>query len=91
MAPPPAAELARQTFGSNVKARRGQRTQHDVATTAHITQSTLSKIERGSYGEISLSLVLRLAVALDCSATDLIGFLDQTVVIAGYEHAGSAA
>jgi DNA-binding Xre family transcriptional regulator len=90
MAPPPAAaELARQTFGANVKARRGPRPQAEVAPRARITQSTLSKIERGTYGEISLSLVLRLAVALECSATDLIGFLDQTVVIAGYERSAA--
>lgn len=75
-------DVARRTFGANVRAARGDRTQLDAATAAGLTQSRLSKVERGAAGEITLSLVLRLAVALDCSASDLIGHLDQSVQLA---------
>lgn len=89
---PTADKRALESIGKRVRRQRGTRTQVAVATAARIDQSKLSRIETGDYPAITPALVLRLAVALDCDPSDLIGGLDEIAVIARFEaeRAGAA-
>jgi DNA-binding Xre family transcriptional regulator len=86
MSTTPVRDVTRRAFGENVRVHRGARSQADICRRAGLTQSRLSKIERGVSGEITLTHVVSLAVALDCTSTDLIGFLDGYVLLAQLEQ-----
>lgn len=90
--PPESRELALKAIGSAVLAKRRGKdwTQVELAKAASIDQAAVSRIERGDYRGITPALILQLAVALDCRASDLLGGLDSIVEIARWE-AGQAA
>ena len=59
-----------QRFGTVVRAVRQRRRwrQGDLATKAHVSQSTISRLERGHIGSLSLDTVRRIAATLDVRA-----------------------
>jgi transcriptional regulator with XRE-family HTH domain len=67
----PDHQQLRRFWGQRIRARRGARTQADIAHRAGIDQSTLSRIETGDYPAITPSLVLRLAEALGTDPHEL--------------------
>jgi transcriptional regulator with XRE-family HTH domain len=59
------------SVGTTIKQLRGERTQEDLAHTAGISTSTLSRIERGMH-QPSLPTLCKIAAALGVSPADLI-------------------
>ena len=59
-----------QRFGTVVRAVRQRRTwrQRDLAFKARVSQSTISRLERGHYGTLSLDTIRRIAATLDIRA-----------------------
>lgn len=80
----PDHQQLRRFWGQRIRARRGARTQADIALEAGIDQSTLSRIETGDYPAITPALVLRLAEALGADPHELCPW--STVVGAASEQ-----
>lgn len=84
--PPTATDLALAKIGKLTRSKRGERTQVQIQQASGIPQSVLSRIENGDYPGLTFDLVLRLCLALDCQASDLLD-LDDIVTIARYQAA----
>ncbi len=63
------------TYGKRVKHHREERhmTQVELAERSAVSQAYISQLERGVYADLSVSIVLRLALALQVSVVDIIG------------------
>lgn len=88
--PPDAAKLALTAFGEAVRDKRGNTTQKGLEASSGVPQSVISRIETGDYPNVTIGLVLRLCLGLECKPSDLLGHLDQTIVIARYEREAAA-
>ncbi|PLS77235.1 MAG: XRE family transcriptional regulator [Chloroflexi bacterium] len=68
-------------FGERVRTLREQRgmRQGELAAAAGISQSQLSRIEKGQASEPAYSLVRRLERELHCTNGELAGLLEETV------------
>jgi transcriptional regulator with XRE-family HTH domain len=68
-----------EVFGGRLRELRQKRrfTQGDVAHRSGLTVPYISEMERG-FKVPSLTTILRLAIALECKATDLVGVFDET-------------
>lgn len=68
-----------RVFGERLRHVRKERglTQEELATRADLAGPYISDMERGLKVP-SLTTILRLALALDCKVTDLIGVFDKT-------------
>lgn len=82
MKSPRATDRALESIGKRTRRQRGTRTQIEIAASANIDQSVLSRIETGKYPALTPELILRLCVALGCEPSDLLDGLDDVIVIA---------
>lgn len=88
-----AEQLVRSDWGARIRARRRDLglTQVQVAGLAHMSQATVSDVERGDYSATTPDLIVRLCVALDIEPAKLVPWPHTVTAIAKYDPKGLAS